>query len=452
MKILIAGDGKVGSTLARQLSLEGEDITLIDSNAKVLDLSVERYDVMAVHGNCVSKAVQLQAGVKNADLLIAATSADEINLLCCMTAHNLNPILHTIARIRNPEYTDQIYEMRDIFALSMVVNPEKQAALEIERLLRYPGFLKRDTFAKGRVEIVELMVDEESKLQNIALSDLDGIVKCQVLVCAVQRKGQVIAPDGNFILQRGDRIFVTAPVNNLSKLLKNLGIITHRAKRVILCGGGRVSVYLAQRLQRSGINIQLIEQDKERCEVLAELLPAVDVIHGDGSSQYLLESEGIADCDALVTMTGLDELNMIISLYGKSCGVPQVITKVGHMENSDIRDSLSLGSIVCPKELCTESIVRFVRGMKEQNGAALSVHWIVEGKLEAIEFEVDHTTKNCGIPLRDIELKPNVLVTCITHGPLTEIPNGNSSFRRGDTVIIVSSGDEVIYQLNDIFA
>ena len=452
MKILIAGDGKVGSTLARQLSLEGEDITLIDSNAKVLDLSVERYDVMAVHGNCVSKAVQLQAGVKNADLLIAATSADEINLLCCMTAHNLNPNLHTIARIRNPEYTDQIYEMRDIFALSMVVNPEKQAALEIERLLRYPGFLKRDTFAKGRVEIVELMVDEESKLQNIALSDLDGIVKCQVLVCAVQRKGQVIAPDGNFILQRGDRIFVTAPVNNLSKLLKNLGIITHRAKRVILCGGGRVSVYLAQRLQRSGINIQLIEQDKERCEVLAELLPAVDVIHGDGSSQYLLESEGIADCDALVTMTGLDELNMIISLYGKSCGVPQVITKVGHMENSDIRDSLSLGSIVCPKELCTESIVRFVRGMKEQNGAALSVHWIVEGKLEAIEFEVDHTTKNCGIPLRDIELKPNVLVTCITHGPLTEIPNGNSSFRRGDTVIIVSSGDEVIYQLNDIFA
>ncbi len=452
MKILIAGDGKVGSTLARQLSLEGEDITLIDSNAKVLDLSVERYDVMAVHGNCVSKAVQLQAGVKNADLLIAATSADEINLLCCMTAHNLNPNLHTIARIRNPEYTDQIYEMRDIFALSMVVNPEKQAALEIERLLRYPGFLKRDTFAKGRVEIVELMVDEESKLQNIALSDLDGIVKCQVLVCAVQRKGQVIAPDGNFILQRGDRIFVTAPVNNLSKLLKNLGIITHRAKRVILCGGGRVSVYLAQRLQRSGINIQLIEQDKERCEVLAELLPAVDVIHGDGSSQYLLESEGIANCDALVTMTGLDELNMIISLYGKSCGVPQVITKVGHMENSDIRDSLSLGSIVCPKELCTESIVRFVRGMKEQNGAALSVHWIVEGKLEAIEFEVDHTTKNCGIPLRDIELKPNVLVTCITHGPLTEIPNGNSSFRRGDTVIIVSSGDEVIYQLNDIFA
>lgn len=452
MKILIAGDGKVGSTLARQLSQEGEDITLIDSNAQVLDLSVERYDVMAVHGNCVSKAVQMQAGVKNADLLIAATSADEINLLCCMTAHNLNPNLHTIARIRNPEYTDQIYEMRDIFALSMVVNPEKQAALEIERLLRYPGFLKRDTFAKGRVEIVELMVDEESKLQNIALSDLDGIVKCQVLVCAVLRKGQVIAPDGNFILQRGDRIFVTAPVNNLSKLLRNLGIITHRAKRVILCGGGRVSVYLAQRLQRSGINIQLIEQDKERCELLAELLPAVDVIHGDASSQYLLESEGISDCDALVTMTGLDELNMIISLYGKSCGVPQVITKVGHMENSDIRDSLSLGSIICPKELCTESIIQFVRGIKEQNGAALSVHTIAEGRLEAVELAVDHTTKNCGIPLRDISLKPNVLVTCIIHGPLTEIPNGNSSFRPGDTVIIVSSGDEVIYQLNDIFA
>lgn len=452
MNIVIAGDGKVGSALARQLSLEGDDITLIDSNARVLDLSVERYDVMAVHGNCVSKTILLQAGIRNADLLIAATSADEINLLCCMTAHNLNPNLHTIARIRNPEYTDQIYEMRDIFALSMIVNPEKQAALEIERLLRYPGFLKRDTFAKGRVEIVELMVDEDSKLQNVALSDLDGIIKCQVLVCAVQRKGQVIAPDGNFVLMKGDRIFVTAPVNNLSKLLRNLGIITHRAKRVLLCGGGRVSFYLAQRLQRSGISIQLIEQDEARCEMLAEMLPGVNVIHGDASSQYLLESEGIANCDAMVTMTGMDELNMIISLYGKSCGVPQIITKVGHTENSDIRDSLSLGSIICPKDLCTHSIVRFVRAIKNQTGSALSVHSIVDGQLEAIEFMVDSTTKNCGIPLKDITLKPNVLVTCITHGPLTEIPNGNSSFRKGDTVIIVSSGDDVIYQLNDIFA
>ena len=329
MKIIIAGDGKMGATLARQLSAEGDDLTLIDSNPKVLESSEERYDVMVVQGNCASMDVLMQAGVKEANLLIAVAGADEINLLCCMTAHGLNPKLHTIARVRNPEYTDQIYGMRDMFALSMVVNPEKQAATEMARLLRYPGFLKRDTFAKGRVEIVELRLDEHSKLCNVALNDMNSIVKCKILVCAVLRNGTAVAPDGNFVLREGDRIFVTAPADTLTMLLKNLGIITHKVKRVILCGGGRVSYYLAKQLKNSGIGVQLIERDLERCNQLAAMLPEACIIHGDASSQFLLESEGIADCDALVTLTGLDELNMVVSIYGTSCGVPQVITKLG---------------------------------------------------------------------------------------------------------------------------
>lgn len=451
MKIIIAGDGKMGATLTRQLSAEGDDLTLIDSNPKVLESSEERYDVMVVQGNCASMDVLEQAGAREADLLIAVAGADEINLLCCMTAHSLNPNIHTIARVRNPEYTDQIYAMREMFALSMTVNPEKQAAAEIARLLRYPGFLKRDTFAKSRVEIVELRIEENSKLCNVALNDMNGIVKCKILVCAVLRNGKAIMPGGDFVLKEGDRIFVTASTETLTVLLKNLGVITHKVKRVILCGGGRASIYLAKQLQRSGIRVQLIERDLERCNQLAAILPDTCIIHGDASSQFLLESEGISDCDAIVTMTGLDELNMVISLYGTSCGVPQVITKLGRMDNANILGNLALGSVISPKELCCNIIVRYVRAMKNQTGAALTVHTIADGQAEAVEFLADDSTLHCGEQLKNLKLKKGVLVVCITRGPRQEIPNGDSSFERGDTLIIVTNGEKGIYQLNDIF-
>ncbi|MBP3588781.1 MAG: Trk system potassium transporter TrkA [Clostridia bacterium] len=451
MNIIIAGDGAVGSTLTRLLSAEGHNVTLIDSNSRVLEASQEHFDVMAVHGNCASMEVLLQAGVKDADLLIAATNADEVNLLCCTTAHGLNRNLHTIARIRNPEYTEQIYTMRDIFGLSMVINPEKQAATEIKRLLQFPGFLKRDSFAKGRTEIVELRISADSKLCNVALINMNSIVKCRVLVCAVLRGGNAVAPGGNFVLKEGDRIFVTAPTENLTTLLKNLGIITRRVRRVLLCGGGRVSYYLAELLKESGITVHLVEQNYERCQELAELLPGVGIIHGDSTDQALLESEGLSDSDALVSLTGLDELNMIISLYAQSRGVPQVITKLNRMENRNLVDSLGLGSMVCSKELCSNTIARYVRAMQNQSGAAVSIHSIADGQAEAIEFLVDDHTRNCEIPLKDIKLKANVLLVSITRGSRTEIPSGLSTFRRGDTIVVVTSGQGTIRQLNDIF-
>ena len=452
MNIIIAGGGKVGENLTRMLTNEGHNITLIDTNSRVLQSIQEQYDIMYVHGNSAAMEHLLQAGVKDADLLIAATNADEVNLLCCTTAHGLNPKLHTIARIRNPEYTEQIYTMRDVFGLSLLINPEKQAAMEIERLLRYPGFLKRDSFAKGRTEIVELRVDASSKLCNVALFDMNAIVKCRVLVCAVLRDGNTIAPKGNFVLREGDRIFVTAPTENLTTLLKNLGIITRRVRSCILCGGGRVSYYLASMLQSHGIGVRLIEQNYDQCQVLAEELPGADIICGDGTDQTLLDSEGLSEADALVSLTGLDELNMIISLYARSKNVPQVITKLSRVENRRMIDSLKLGSVVCPKELCCNTIARYVRAMDNQSGAAISVHAIADGQAEAVEFHVDDTTRFCNTPLKDIKLKDNVLLVSITRGAKTEIPSGLSQFRKGDTIVVVTSGRGSIRQLNDIFA
>ena len=452
MNIIIAGDGKVGATLTRLLCAEGHNITLIDVNARVLEKSQEQFDVMGIHGNCAAMDTLLQAGVKDAELLIAATSADEINLLCCTTAHGLNPKLHTIARIRNPEYTNQIYKMRNIYGLSMLINPERQAANEIERLLKYPGFLRRDVFAKGRTEIVELRIDSKSKLCGVRLMDMAGIVNCRVLICAVLRGGQALVPNGTFTFQDGDRVFVTAPTKDLTTLLKNLGIITRRVRKCLLCGGGRVCIYLATALQKSGIDVTVIEKEYDRCQQLCERLPGCTIIHGNAGDTALLESEGLTGFDAVVTLTGEEELNMIVSLYATSMGVPQVITKLGHVSNQGILDTLNLGSVVCPKDLVSNNIVRYVRAMENQTGAAVSVHTIADGKAEAVEFLVDGNTKNCGVPLKQLRFKKNVLLAAITHRSKTEIPSGDSKFIRGDTVVVVTSGRGILRNINDIFA
>lgn len=451
MNIIIAGSGRVGLTLARQLSAEGHDLTIIDENFDLLESSMERFDVGAVHGNCASLEVLEQAKVNEADLLIAVTSADEVNLLCCTTAHGVNPNIHTIARIRNPEYTEQIFRLRHIFGLSMAINPEKQAAAEMLRLLKYPGFLQRDVFAKGRTEIVELKIDEDSKLCGATLIEMGSIVKCRVLVCAVLRGESAIVPDGQFKLRSGDRIFVTAPTENLATLLKNLGILTHRVKTCLLCGGGTVAYYLADMLGDSGIKARIIENDMARCTELCELLPRADISCGDCGDLELLESEGLDGYDAIVTLTGHDELNMITSLYADQ-KVPQVITKVADKSSNAIINSLGLGSVICPKELCCNDIIRYVRAMQNQTGAALSVHFIADGQVEAMEFLVDSNTLNCGVPLKKLKTKPNVLIASIGHGPRTEIPNGDSVFQQGDSLVVVASGRGSIRRINDIFA
>ena len=452
MNIIIAGVGKIGKTLAKQLAAEGHDLTLIDEKNQVLNDTVETFDAMGVAGNCASMEVLKSAGVEDADLVIAVTNADEVNLLCCLTAHGLNPKIHTIARIRDPEYAEQVMTMRKVFPLSMTVNPEKRAAQEIERLLKFPGFLRRESFAKGRAEIVELRVDKQSPLKNVSLMDMRNVVKCRVLVCAVLRGGEAVAPRGNFVLQEGDRIFVTAATSELAVLLKNLGILTHRVRKVLLCGGGKVSYYLASLLEKGNMDVRLLEREYGRCVELAELLPDTSVIHGDCSNMAVLESQGFDQCDALVALTGLDETNMIVAIYGENRGVRQIITKVSREENSSIANELALGSVINPRELCSNHIVRYVRAMENQTGAAVSVHAIADGKAEAVEFLVDSNTKNCGIPLKQLRFKKNVLLAAITHRSKTEIPSGDSMFIRGDTVVVVTSGRGILRNINDIFA
>ena len=451
MNIIVAGAGKTGLTLARQMIAEGHNITLIDTDNRVLESAVERYDAMAVYGNCASKEILLQAGVEEAELVIAVTNADEVNLLCCMTARGINAQLHTIARIRSPQYAEQVMTMPEIFPLSLTVNPEKRAAAEIERLLKFPGFLRRDTFAKGRTSIVELRIDQSSKLCNVSLSEMSGVIKSRVLVCAVLRGGTAVAPSGNFVLQAGDRIFVTAPTADLATLLSNLGILTRRVRKVLICGGGRVSYYLAKLLEHDKIEVKLVDKDYNRCVELSALLPETTVVYGDSSSQQLLDDQGIQTVDALCSLTGMDETNMLISMYAGAKGVSQVITKLSRGENA-IAGALSLGSVICPKELCSNDIVRYVRAMQNQTGAAISVHTIADGQAEAVEFLVDSSAKYRDTPLKKLKLKDNVLIAGITHGSETQIPNGDSQFTEGDTLVAVTSGRGVLKQINDIFA
>ncbi|MBP3436995.1 MAG: Trk system potassium transporter TrkA [Clostridia bacterium] len=451
MKILIAGIGKVGETLAADLSADGNSVTLIDTESEILEAGIEAYDVMSVEGNCASMETLLEAGVETADLLIAATGKDEVNLLSCMTAHQLNSRIHTIVRLRNPEYLEQAYRMQESFGVSMVFNPEKQTAKEIERLLKFPGFLQRDSFFKGRVEIVECLIDKNSKLNGISLQGMNEIVKCRVLVCVVLREGEAIMPDGQFVLREGDKIFVTAPTEQLSLLLKNLGVVTRKNRRVMLAGGGTVAYYLAQELLKSHIDVQIVEQDEERCNWLSEFLPQASILQGNAAKQTLLESEGLSACDAFVTLTGTDERNMILSLYAQNRGVPQVITKVNRLEDSKILDTLALGSVVCPRSLSSEHIVRYVRGMRNQTGAAVAIHTLAEEQAEAMEFIVEEGTLHCGEPLRDIRLKKNTLLVSIAHGTGIEIPNGDSTFAVGDRVVVVVGRDSDALQLNDIF-
>ncbi len=452
MRIIVAGAGKVGSRLIRVLASDGHDVTLIDNDNQALQSVCEQYDVLGLEGNCASMQVLKDAGIEQTELLIAVTNADEINLLCCVTGKKLNPELHTVARIRNPEYTDQVYDMQDVFGLSLIVNPEKDAAHEIEQLLKYPGFLQRDSFARGRAEIVEIEVSQGSALAGRPMKDITEIVKRQVLVCAAIRDGKALMPKGGFVPQAGDRLFLAATSRDLRPLLKNLNIISRKVKRVMLCGGGKISYYLAEALEKSDIRAEIIDKDEERCQELSRLLPETTVILGDASEPDTLMKEGLDDCDSLVALTGMDELNVLLSLFAKNHGVPQVITKQGHSEAlGEIAVKLSLGSIISPKEICCDTIVRYVRSMRDQSGAtAVTVQTIADGKVEASEFIINKDSLHRGEALKDLPIKEDVLVAAISRGRSTRIAGGLSSFEEGDSVIVISGG-EPICRFNDIF-
>ncbi|HIS68033.1 MAG TPA: Trk system potassium transporter TrkA [Candidatus Gallacutalibacter stercoravium] len=451
MKIVIVGDGKVGLTLTQQLAKEGHDIVIIDKNPRVLQQSVENYDVISVTGNGASLQVLREAKVDTADLLIAATSADEINLLCCITAKKMG-CRHTIARVRNPEYRRQLTFLRDELGLSMTINPEASAAQEIYYIIQFPSSVKRDFFAKGRIEIVELPLKQGCPIIGKKLSELYRKIKVKVLICAVDRNGEVIIPSGDFQLQLGDKIYVTAEGHSLAALIRALNMPTNKIHEVVIIGGSRLAFYLTLRLLAAGLRVKIIEKDYARCQELAEQLPKATIINGDGCDKMLLDSEGVANCDALVSLTGIDEVNLIISMYGNQAGIPKVIAKVDRVEYINIVGHTGVETIISPKNLICGNILRYVRAMNNTSGGeVLSLHRIVDDRVEALEFYVKQNIRHLNIPLKELRLQPHLLIACIRRGGTAIFPTGDDCIKLGDTVIVITTADKHLSRLSDIF-
>lgn len=450
MQIIIVGDGKVGLTLTQMLTAEEHDVTVIDQDSRVLERMQEDCDAMAVRGHGASRAILQEAGAEDADLLIAATSSDEVNLLSCLIAKKLG-CANTIARVRNPVYTDDIALLRDEMGLSLAINPEEACAREIFRLLQYPSFMAREPFAKGRVEIVGFKLCSPSPLIGVPLYDLYGAAKVRVLVCAVDRGGEVTIPHGDFVLQEGDDIFVTAASENLTMLIKNLSLATHKVTQVTMVGGSRLALYLAQLLNKSRVGVKIIEKDAERCEELAELLPEADIVHGDGTDGELLDSEGVGRSDALVTLTGMDEENIVLSMFARQMGMKVTITKCNRSQYTNMFSKLGIDTVVSPKLTIAEEIVRYVRAMESSVGGAMeTLHKIAGGKAEAMEFKAEENSIVLGVPLATLQLKKGVLIACICRGTQTIIPGGDTVIMAGDSVVVVTAESNNILDLDSI--
>lgn len=446
MNIAIVGCGKVGTALIEQLNKEGHDITAIDTNKDVVEAVVNKIDIMGVVGNGASYNIQIEAGIENTDLLIAVTGSDEVNLLCCLIAKKYGSC-HAIARVRNPVYSQEISMLKDELGLSMIVNPEFAAANEIARVLRFPSAIKIDTFAKGRVELLKFRITSGSPLDNSSLIDISKRLKCDVLICAVERDDQVIIPNGSFVLKEKDIISIVASPNKASEFFKKMGIKTHQVKDTLIVGGGELTYYLARMLLGMGIDVTIIEQKRERCEVLSELLPKAIVINGDGIDQSLLQEEGLDSVESFVALTNLDEENIMLSLYAKSRTKAKIITKVNRITFDDVINQLDLGSIICPKHITAEYIVRYVRGMQNSIGSNIeTLYKIIDNRAEALEFIVKNGSPLIETPLEKLNLKDNIIIACINRNGKIIIPNGQDVIREKDTVIVVTT----ITGLNDI--
>ena len=439
MKIIVVGCGKVGLTLTEQLNNEGHDITVIDKNADTLKSVTDSIDVMGVEGNGAIYQVQIEAGIKDTDLLIATTDSDELNMLCCLIAKKAGNC-HTIARIRNPEYANETRYIREELNLSMAINPELAAAKEVSRLIKFPSVIKIDTFAKGRVELMKFLIPENSVLHNIQIFEVATKLKCNVLICAVERGHDVIIPDGNFRLMSGDKISFIAAQGDAMHFLQQIGIVSKAIKSVMLVGGGKITYYLARMLDEAGIRVKIIEQDLNRCYELSELLPRAMIIHGDGSNQQLLLEEGIGQAEAFAALTGFDEENIMLSLYAATVTKAKLVTKINRIAFEDVIQQLNLGSIIYPKMITADTITQYVRAMQNSMGSNVeTLYKIVAGKAEALEFRVGKDAPMIGIPLEKLNFKNNLLIACINRNGKIITPRGKDTIEVGDTVIVVTT-------------
>ena len=440
MKIIIVGCGKVGTTLAEQLNRENHDITLIDTNEEAIQNISDSADVMGVTGNGAVYQVQMEAGIQDADLLIATTNSDELNMLCCLIAKKAGNC-HTIARIRNPEYSSEIRYIREELNLSLAINPELAAAREIARLLRFPSAIKIEPFAKGRIELLKFLIPEHSLLNDMRVMDVVNRLKSNVLICVVERGNDVVIPDGNFVMKKGDKISFIASHQESADFFKKAGVDNNIVKSAMFVGGGKLTHYLCRLLEDTKIKIKIIERDEERCRQLSELLPKAMIIHGDGTDEQLLLEEGIRQTEAFASLTGFDEENIMLSLYASNQSKAKLITKVNKIAFENVINSLNLGSLIQPKMLTAEIILQYVRAMQNSMGSSNieTLYKIAADKAEALEFRVKEGSPILGIPLEKLKLIDNLLVACINRGGTIITPRGKDTVEAGDTVIVVTT-------------
>jgi trk system potassium uptake protein TrkA len=449
MKIVVIGDGKVGRTIVEHASKEGHEIVIIDKNPSVVEQLVNQYDVMGISGNGTIYDIQRSAGVDKADLVIAATSSDEVNILSCIVAKNLGAKA-TMARVRNYEYNKQIHSMSKYLDITMTINPELEAANEIMNIINFPEAIRVDTFGEGRVDLVELYIPENSPLAGLTLSNIHNKYQVPVLVCTVQRGEEVFIPDGNFCLQAKDKIHISAKRSEVKTFLSKLGLIEEKIKNVLIIGGGKISLYLAERLLQNKYNVKIIEKDYQRCLELADLLPNASIILGDGSDQDLLLDEGITNIDAVVSLTNLDEENIIISMYASKQNAHKIITKINKTSLTGLVESLDMASVVSPKELTASTIISYIRAKSNTRGSNVqTLYKLVNNQVEALEFLVKENSKIVDVPLKDLSIKRNILIAAIVREGKVMIPSGNSVIKANDSVIVISH-NHILDDLKDI--
>lgn len=446
MKIIIIGCGKVGSALAELLDREGHEITVIDNKASAINNITQTLDVMGLVGNGASYNMLISAGIEEADLLISVTGSDELNLLCCIIAKKAGDC-HTIARVRNPEYHNEVEFIREEMGLSMIINPELETASDIARLIRLPSAIDIETFSKGKVELLHLQIPTDSILDHMKIKDIPRQFHCSILVCAILRDGQVTIPSGDSILEAGDKISIVATPKNALDFFRKVDITLPSTKSVMIIGGSNISVYLARKLIEVGIRVKIVEQVQERCEQLSEMLPEALIIHANASDQNVLLEEGIENMDAFISLTNLDEENILLSLYAHKNSKAKVFTKITRLTFDEIIEEMSLGKIIKPKLITADRIVQYIRIMQNPKGNNVeTLYKIINDKAEALEFHVKSSSKLVGIPLSKLRIKDHVLLCCINRKNKIIIPDGQTMLQIGDNAIIVTT----ISGLNDL--
>ena len=443
LKIIIVGCGKVGQTLVDKLTKEGHDITLIDNNPQMIQELTNLYDVMGIVGNGASYSVQMEAGIEDADLIIAVTDSDELNLLCCTVAKRVGNC-SAIARVRTPDYSNESGYLRDQLGLAMIINPELEAAREAARILYLPTALEVSTFAHGQAEMIKIKVPDGNQLDGMTIVDLGKTlgknIADNVLICAVEREGDIYIPSGNFRILKDDLISFVASRAIAKAFLEKIGFKTHAVKNTMIIGGGRSAYYLASLLLNMGISVKIIDKDPKRCEELSILLPKAIIINGDGTSEELLKEEGIGYAESFVPLTGIDEENILLTLYAKKNSQAKVITKINRITFNDVVDGLDLGSVIYPKFIASEAIIAYVRAKKDSmNSNIETLYHMFDSRVEAIEFRVENESKVTNIPLMNLNLKKGLLISFINRNGSIIIPSGQDSIQVGDTVMIVTT-------------